>query len=78
MAHLQETSGTRHRVLGTTASTASQQKSKGLGEKGQDRGLGREPREIAKTGWHRLMGAKAFQEGLLHRVLGADCGLRTV
>lgn len=39
MAHLQETSGTRHRVLGTTASTASQQKSKGLGEKGQDRGL---------------------------------------
>lgn len=45
----------RHRVLGTAASTAFQQKSKGLGEKGQDRGLGREPPEIAKTGWHRLM-----------------------
>lgn len=25
-----------------------------------------------------LAQADAFQEGLLHRVLGADCGLRTV
>ena len=51
---------------------------KGLGEKGQDRGLGLEPPEIAKTGWHRLVEAKVFQQGLLHRVLGADCGLSTV
>ena len=75
--HLHETSVTRHRVLGTTASTASQQ-NKGLGDKGQDRGLGLKPPEIAKTGWHRLMEAKVFQQGLLHRVLGAYCGLRTV
>ena len=51
-------------VLGTTASTASQQKNKGLGEKGHDRGLGLEPPEIAKTGWHRLVEAKVFQQGL--------------
>lgn len=65
-------------MLGTTASTASQQENEGLGEKGQDRGLGLEPPGIAKTGWHRLMEATVFQEGLLRRVLSAVCGLRTV
>lgn len=65
-------------MLGTAASTASQQENKGLGEKGQDRALGLEPPEIVKMGWHRLMEAAVFQEGLLRSVLGAVCGQRTV
>ena len=78
MPHLQENAVMRDWGAGHRTSTVSQQENKGLGEKGQDRALGLEPLEMAKSGWHRLVEAAVFQEGLLRRVLGAVCGQRTV
>lgn len=70
-AHLQETLWDAAPGTGHHSFHSAPAEEQGAGREGPDRGLGREPPEIAEDGLAQADGSKRFQEGLLHRVLGA-------